>query len=130
MLGLNAQSRYYLYNQSADMRKSFDGLSGLVRNHLKGDPSDGSVYIFLNRNRSIIKLLVYDRSGYAIYSKRLERGSFERPPNESGNTGSHSLRWEELMMILEGISLRSVRRRKRYEKPAVAIGVEGQGASS
>lgn len=116
MTGLHARHRYYLYSQPADMRKSFDGLSGLVRNGLKRNPTDGEVYVFLNRGRSIIKLLHWDRSGFSIYSKRLERGSFERPRRPAGQAGLQ-LSWEELVLILEGISLDSVRRRKRYALP-------------
>lgn len=116
MIGLYAGHRYYLYSQPVDMRKSFDGLSGLVRNHLKRNPTDGEVYVFLNRDRSIIKLLQWDRSGFSIYSKRLERGSFERP-RSAEEQSSLQLSWEELVLILEGISLDSVRRRKRYVLP-------------
>ena len=117
MFGLNARQRYYLYSQPVDMRKSYDGLSGLVRNHLHRNPTDGEVYVFLNRDRSIIKMLLWDRSGYSIYSKRLEQGSFERPRSEGDQAGIR-LDWEELVLILEGISLGSVRRRKRYKLPA------------
>lgn len=117
MFGLNARQRYYLYSQPVDMRKSYDGLSGLVRNHLHRNPTDGEVYVFLNRDRSIIKMLLWDRSGYSIYSKRLEQGSFERPRSEEDQAGIR-LDWEELVLILEGISLGSVRRRKRYKLPA------------
>lgn len=116
MIGLHARHKYYLYSQPVDMRKSFDGLSGLVRNHLGRNPTDGEVYVFLNRDRSIIKLLQWDRSGFSIYSKRLERGSFERP-RSAEEQSSLQLSWEELVLILEGISLDSVRRRKRYVLP-------------
>lgn len=119
MIGLHAQNKYYLYAQPTDMRKSFDGLSGLVRNHLHRNPTDGEVYVFLNRDRSIIKMLVWDRSGFCVYSKRLERGSFERPRREVSSGGMH-LSWEELVLILEGISLSSVHRRKRYALPVSA----------
>jgi transposase len=116
MIGLHAQHKYYLYAQPTDMRKSFDGLSGLVRNRLKRNPTSGEVYIFLNRKRDMIKLLLWDRSGFSIYSKRLEQGSFERPRRED-SAGGMQLSWEELMLILEGISLSSVQRRKRYALP-------------
>jgi transposase len=113
MIGLSAQHRYYMYNGAIDMRKSFDGLSGVVRNILERNPLDGDVYIFLNRSRNIIKLLIWDSTGFALYSKRLERGTFEIPKRISIDTGS-KLNWDELVLILEGISLRSVRRRVRY----------------
>lgn len=94
------------------MRKSFDGLSGLVRNELGRDPMNGEVYVFLNRQRSLIKLLVWDRSGWALWAKRLERGSYELPRGAEGD--GVVLSWPELMLILEGISLGSVRHRRRY----------------
>lgn len=100
------------------MRKSFDGLSGLVRNELGRDPMDGEVYVFLNRQRSLIKLLVWDRSGWALWSKRLERGSYELPRGEGDGV---MLGWSELMLILEGISLRSVRHRKRYSSDGKSV---------
>jgi transposase len=111
MIALSAQHRYYLYRRAVDMRKSFDGLSGVVRNELGRNPMDGEVYVFLNLRRSHVKLLVWDRSGWAIWSKRLERGSYELPRSESEGM---SLSWSELVLILEGISLRSVRQRCRY----------------
>jgi transposase len=116
MIALHAQHKYYLYGQPTDMRKSFDGLSGLVRNHLRRNPTSGEVYVFLNRKRDMIKVLLWDRSGFAIYSKRLERGSFERPRREDSAAGVQ-LSWEELVLILEGISLGSIQRRKRFALP-------------
>ena len=103
MIGPNAHHKYHLYAQPTDMRKSFDGLCGL----------DGEVYIFMNRRRDMIKLLVWDRTGFVIYCKRLEQGTFEKPIRED-NSGGIQLSWEELMLILEGIALDSVQRRKRY----------------
>ena len=79
MIGPQAQQKYFLYAQATDMRKSFDGLCGLVRNGLRRNPTGGEVYIFLNRKRDMVKLLFWDRSGFVVYCKRLERGTFERP---------------------------------------------------
>ncbi len=95
------------------MRKSFDGLSGLVRSGLKRDPLSGDVFIFLNRRRTHIKLLVWDRSGFVLYYKRLEKGTFELPVTEDGN---HQFNWQHLVLMLEGVSIKSVRYRKRYSK--------------
>jgi len=99
--------RYFFYREPADMRKGFDGLSGLVRSELRRDPLSGDVFVFVNRRRTHVKLLVWDRTGYALYYKRLEAGTFEIP--ESG-----TLTWSELVLLLEGVSLSSVRYRKRY----------------
>lgn len=113
MIGFTSAQRYYLSRQAADMRKSYDGLSGLVRQGLGRDPLSGEVFIFLNRRRTQMKLLVWDRSGFVIWGKRLERGTFELP--HSRDRGSSVLMsWEELVFILEGVKLGSVRRRKRY----------------
>lgn len=119
MLGFTAAQRYYLSRQAADMRKSYDGLSGLVRQGLGRDPLSGEVFIFLNRRRTQMKLLVWDRSGFVIWGKRLERGTFELP-HSSERGASVLMSWEELVFILEGVKLGSVRRRKRYSAQKTA----------
>ena len=118
-MSFTSAQRYYLSREPADMRKSYDGLSGLVRQGLGRDPLSGEVFIFLNRRRTMIKILVWDRSGFVLWSKRLEQGTFELPSRPEAGA-SVVLAWEELVMILEGVSLGSVERRKRYsrEKPA------------
>lgn len=120
MLGFTSAQRYYLSRQATDMRKSYDGLSGVVRQGLGRDPLSGEVFIFLNRRRTMIKLLVWDRSGFVVWSKRLERGTFELPHSkESGS--SLVVSWEHLVLILEGVSLGSVLRRKRYARPQAVV---------
>ncbi len=91
------------------MRKSFDGLCGLVRSEMDRDPLSGDVFIFLNRRRTHIKLLVWDRSGFVLYYKRLEEGTFELP-------ATHQISWDRLVMMLEGVSMKKLRYRKRYHK--------------
>ena len=118
-MSFTSAQRYYLSREPADMRKSYDGLSGLVRQGLGRDPLSGEVFIFLNRRRTMIKILVWDRSGFVIWSKRLERGTFELPHSREAG-GSVALGWEELVMILEGVSLGSVQRRKRYSREKAA----------
>lgn len=95
------------------MRKGIDGLSGLVRNGLKRDPLTSDIFIFFNHRRNQVKLLHWERDGFAIYYKRLERGTYELP-NVDHASGSTELRSDELMLILQGISLASVHRRKRF----------------
>ncbi len=113
MVPFSSGLQYYLYRQPTDMRKSFNGLTGIVRNELGCDPVKGDVYIFINRRRDRIKLLVWDRSGFVIYYKCLEQGTFELPQfNEQRQ--SYQMKWEELVLILEGVALKSVRRRKRF----------------
>lgn len=119
MLGFTAAQRYYLSRQAADMRKSYDGLGGLVRQGLGRDPLSGEVFIFLNRRRTQMKLLVWDRSGFVIWGKRLERGTFELPRSAQAGAGV-VLSWEELVLILEGVRLGSVQRHKRYSRQKTA----------
>jgi transposase len=111
MLALSSVQRYFLYRGATDIRKGIDGLSGIVRNELKENPLSGDVFIFFNRKRTHIKLLMWDRDGYAIYYKRLERGVFEIP---TGYEQSSVICSQTLSLILQGIVLSSVRRRKRY----------------
>lgn len=110
MLSLSSSIRYFLYRHQADMRKGFDSLSGLVREGLGKDPLSGDVFIFFNRRRTLVKLLLWERDGYSIYHKRLEQGSYELPARENTELTS-----DQLMFILRGVSLRSVRMRKRFD---------------
>ena len=114
MLSLSPSGRYFLYRHQSDMRKGFDGLSGLVRDGMTKDPLSGDVFIFFNKRRNQVKLLLWERDGFSIYHKRLERGTYELPSISDPFT-SAELRSDGLMLILQGISLQSVRRRKRFE---------------
>lgn len=115
MLSFSTKQRYFLYRGATDMRKSFNGLGGLVRQHFEHSLMSGDVFIFINRRKDRIKLMMWDVSGFAIYYKRLEQGSFELPEN-IGEGKTVELPWSELVMLLEGIELKSVKRRKRYRK--------------
>lgn len=99
--------RYYMYQGYVDMRKSFYGLGGLVRNEMNKGLQSGDGFIFINKRRNMIKILVWDGNGYVIYYKRLAAGSFEWPENKEISA-------TQLMMIIEGIELNSVRMRKRF----------------
>jgi transposase len=116
MIAFTSSQRYYLYQGATDMRRSFAGLSGLVTNELKVQISSGDVFIFINKSRDSIKLLVWDRTGFVIYYKRLEAGTIEIPL-ATNDAKSSVIKWEELVMMLEGISLKSVHRRKRFNYP-------------
>lgn len=113
MLSLSPVHHYFLYREKTDMRKGVDGLCGLVRDGLKRDPLSGDIFIFFNRRRTQVKLLLWERDGFSIYYKRLERGTYELPSIDETSL-SVELRSDELMLILQGISLTSVRRRKRF----------------
>ena len=114
MLSIPPGVRVYLCLTATDMRKSFDGLSGLVQSVFERNVLDGHLFVFVNRRRDRLKLLYWDRDGLAIWSKRLEAGTFELPA-----AGSDASRMEldttDLSLLLGGIELRSVRRRKRYQ---------------
>ena len=113
MLSLGTSHRYFLYTGVADMRKGFDGLSGLVGSSMERDPLSGDVFIFVNRRGDRMKLLLWDRSGFVLWYKRLERGTFEFPSVRQG-AGSLEISWEKLVLILEGIELTSVKKRRRF----------------
>lgn len=115
MLSLSPSVRYFLYRHPADMRKGFDGLSGLVRDELGQDPLSGDVFIFLNRRSNQVKLLLWEGDGFSLYYKRLERGTYELPVQEESSRYI-TLCSDELMLILQGIWLKSARRRKRYNR--------------
>ena len=112
MLGLNFGRDIFFYAQPTDMRKSFDGLCGLIRNHLQMNPVTDGVFVFINRRRDRMKILLFDRHGFWLLYKRLEEGRFELP-----SASSCSLPAENLALILEGIDLSSIRRRKRFTLP-------------
>ncbi len=95
------------------MRKSFDGLSGIVRNELQKDPLCGEVFIFINKRCNQVKLLLWEGDGFSLYYKRLEKGTYELPFRDV-HTTDVELSSEDLMLILKGISLKSIRRRKRF----------------
>lgn len=99
------------------MRKSFDGLSALVRSGLGGDPLSGDLYVFRNKRGDRLKLLYWDADGLAVWAKRLERGNFQFPGVATAAT-SVEVSPTDLALILGGIDLRSAKRRPRYERPA------------
>lgn len=100
------------------MRKGFDGLSGLVRSEFSLDPLNGDVFIFFNRPHNRIKILHWQGDGFAIYCKRLEKGTFELPKENSANS-STEISSEQLQFILQGVVLSSVKRHRRYEHAIV-----------
>lgn len=94
------------------MRNGFDGLAGIVRNHLKKDPISGDVFIFINKNRTHIKLLYWDGDGFALFYKRLERGRYALATHHEL---TKPIKRNELMMLLEGLSFQEMKQKKRYK---------------
>ena len=117
MIYLPASVRVYLCLSPTDMRRSFDGLHALVRDHLHLDAFAGHLYIFSNRRRDRLKVLYWDRDGFAVWAKRLEAGSFAIPVGKSGSS-QIEITTEELGALLSGIDMQQVTRRKRYRRNA------------
>src|SRR5438270_5177187 len=106
------------------MRKGFDSLSGMVSQHMKLNALNGSVFIFVNKRRNQLKLLLWEGDGFSLYHKRLERGTYELPAATAtgDRTGSLHLTAQQLQLIVQGISLKSVKHRKRYSHPLEKTG--------
>ena len=109
--------RVFLCTSPTDMRKGFDTLAVLVRDELGYDPLSGHLFLFVGRRRDRLKILYWDRDGYALWYKRLEKGTFRMPATKP-DAASINLKASELAMLLEGIDLRSIKRRKRFSHPA------------
>ena len=116
MLNFTANSKIYVYTSVTDMRKGVHGLSGIVRGEFAADPTDGSLFVFVNRRRDRLKILHFDGGGFWLYYRLLEAGTFEelRNPDKSNCL---TIDATELSMLLSGVSLvASGRRRKRFSK--------------
>jgi transposase len=116
MLFGTANLRLFLYREPTDMRKGFDGLSGVVKSAMQHNPMSGDGYIFINRRRDRMKLLIWEHTGFVLYYKLLEQGTFELPQIAKEAT-SAELTWDELVMLTEGIELTSIKRRPRFHRP-------------
>lgn len=106
--------QYHLYRKETDMRKGFDSLCGIIRNELNKQVLDGDAFIFINKPRTHIKLLVWENGGFTIFYRRLEKGTFEVPAFDL-DARSMQLTSDQLNFILQGISLRDVKYRSRYQ---------------
>ena len=113
MFSLTSSFFYYLYREPTDMRKSFDGLSGIVQGQLDRNPTSGEVFIFVNRRKNKVKLLRWEQGGFILYYKRLEAGTFELPAFTE-EAVSCQMSWPGLMLMIEGISIEKSKQRKRY----------------
>jgi len=117
MIALPTNVAMFLYTAPTDMRKSFDGLSGLVRSELNGEPTDGSLFLFVNRRRDRMKILHWQEGGFVLWYKRLESGTFESIRNSDGKSAV-TIDATELAMLISGIPLQSAQRRRRRAAPA------------
>ena len=105
---------YYLYRKETDMRKGFDSLCGIIQNELGRKVTGGDAFIFINRSRTHLKLLVWEMDGFTLVYRRLEKGTFE-VPSFNLDQDSLSITSEQLNCILKGITLSSIKYRKRYQ---------------
>lgn len=134
MFSLTGSLRVFVCTQPADMRKGFDGLCGMALDVMKHDPLSGHLFLFRNRNRDRLKILYWDRDGLAIWYKRLEKGTWQFPTDvknrptftnsgaaKNGQIPSAEITREELSLLLDGIDLRSVERRSRFQKTSAQV---------
>jgi transposase len=113
MLGLGTEHTYYYHLSPVDMRKGFNGLSGLVSDHLEKEQAKNVVYAFINKQRNKLKLLHWRPGGFVLYYKRLEKGVFELPKYDI-TEGLVVLTYTEMIMILDGISIVNTKKKARY----------------
>jgi transposase len=118
MIHLPASVRVYLCLTACDMRKSFDGLHQLVRDYLQLDAFAGHLFVFTSRRRDRLKILYWDRDGFAVWSKRLEEGTYAMPLTDSAGEQRREITAQELGALLSGIDLSQAKRRKRYQRSA------------
>jgi len=103
MFTLSSTNSFHFYSQPTDMRKSFDGLSGIIQNTLESNPCNGDVFIFINRRRDKIKLLHWQGISFTLYYKRLEEGAFEVPTYDP-EAGSVILSYTQIVMLVDGLT--------------------------
>lgn len=113
MFTLSSSNRFHLYSEYTDMRKSFNGLSGIVENQLNRSPLTGDVFLFINKRRDKIKLLHWGSGGFTLYYKRLEHGTFELPDYDV-SAATIRIDYAQMVMIVDGLSIQNITRRKRF----------------
>jgi hypothetical protein len=119
MLSLPVPIKIFVHTAATDMRKSFDGLSAIVTNFMGEDPLSGHMFLFLNKRRTHVKLLYWSGDGYALWYRRLERGTFEMPAavcSSENEVPRLQISASQMALLLDGIELSSARRRKRYSR--------------
>lgn len=129
MLTLPSSVRIYVASEPVDLRRGFDGLGAATRSLMGRDPMSGHVFVFLNRRRDRIKLLVWDRTGWVVLYKRLERGTFRVPTEPEPGCRHVEVDAGELGLMLEGLDLRGARRRPRWYRRTSGTGAEGERGS-
>jgi hypothetical protein len=113
MFALTSGMTYILCSHCIDMRKGIYSLYQYVQTGMHRNPLSGEVYLFMGRNRDTVKILHWDNDGFVLYTKKLERGTFEAPCFNSGSC-CYEMKWSTFVLIMEGISIRSAKYRKRF----------------
>ena len=103
----------WLYTPAADMRCQIDGLAALTTRKLQETPHNGALYVFTNRRRTLMKILYYRKGGYCLWSKRLERGQFQRFTERADKV---PLNWTQLQCLIEGLDWKNMKKNKRYDR--------------
>jgi len=114
--------RVFMAVERVDLRASFYRLASHVRSTLDADPQSGHLYLFVGKGRNLVKILFWDRQGYCIFAKKLERGRFGLPEQIPDGATSHEVDFATLTLFLEGIDLRGSRRRRHYHAPSFGGG--------
>ena len=113
MIGLDSQARIWLCTEPTDMRKSFRGLSALVRNQLQHDPLSGQYFVFINRRKTQMKMLYFTPTGFCLWAKRLEQGQFRV---RAAANGQRALTPTDLQLLIDGIEVQKFRQFKRFQR--------------
>ncbi len=120
LLSLTDIRRYHLYRKETDMRKSFDALCGIIKSELDKNVMNGDIFIFINKLRTHLKLLVWESGGFSLFYRRLEQGTFELPVFDH-DCRSLAVSADQLNFILKGISLKHVKYRPRYQHKGIFV---------
>lgn len=126
MLTLPPTVRIYIAREPVDCRKSFDGLSALVHSVFGHDPLCGHLFVFINRRADQVQILFFDRTGFCIMKKRLERGTFRLARSPHGEALHVEVDAAELALMLEGIDLSDATKRKRWRAPSSSSSMHAQ----
>lgn len=123
MLTLPPAVKIHVAIEPVDMRKSFDGLAAVTREHIRLDPMSGHLFVFRNRRRNLLKMLFWDRTGFVVLAKRLSRGTFQLPVDVPEGDTVLEIEAAQLGLMLEGLDLKGARQRKRWRPVAPRLGV-------
>ena len=113
MFALTSNMTYFMSPRYVDMRKGIYSLYGLVKSEMRRNPLSGEIYLFFGKRRDTIKILHWQKDGFVLYVKKLERGTFE-VPDFNPDSGNYEMKWNTFVLIMEGISVSSAKYRKRF----------------